>query len=172
MGMSVMIGTATESDTEHVLKLQYLCYQSEAELYSDYSLEPLTQSLEELRTEMAGGPVLVARLGSEVVGAVRGRIEADGAATIGTLMVHPRMRRHGLGRRLLAAMEELLAGQSATADRFRLRTGHRSEGNLRLYRRLGYAPVGTEVVTRRLSVVTLEKRRATPSPVPELAVAG
>ncbi|MFX4294757.1 GNAT family N-acetyltransferase [Streptomyces bohaiensis] len=172
MGMSVMIGTAAESDTEHVLKLQYLCYQTEAELYNDYGLEPLTQTLEELRAEMAAGPVLVARLGNEVVGAVRGRIEADGAATIGTLMVHPRMRRHGLGRRLLAAMEELLAGQSATADRFRLRTGHRSEGNLRLYRRLGYAPVGTEVVSRRLSVVTLEKRRAAPSPLPALAVAG
>ncbi|WP_103503566.1 GNAT family N-acetyltransferase [Streptomyces sp. SM14] len=172
MGTSVMIGTAAEKDTEQVLKLQYLCYQSEAELYGDYTIEPLTQSLDALRAEMAAGRVLVARLGDEIVGSVRGRVEADGSAAIGKLMVHPRLRRHGLGGRLLTAMEELLAEESAT-ERFRLSTGHRSEGNLRLYRRLGYAAVETEEVTRRLSLVTLEKRRpAATAPVAELAAAG
>lgn len=40
MGMSVTISAAAEHDAEHILKLQYLCYQSEAELYGDYGIEP------------------------------------------------------------------------------------------------------------------------------------
>ncbi|WP_062215462.1 GNAT family N-acetyltransferase [Streptomyces sp. NBRC 109706] len=156
MGMSVTIGSATEQDVEQILKLQYLCYQSEAELYGDYTIAPLTQTLAELRAEAADTCVLVARLGDEVVGSVRGGVGADGTADIGRLIVHPRMQRHGLGGRLLAAIEQRLAAERAAA-RYRLFTGHRSAGNLRLYRRLGYAQVGTEQVSRHLSLVTLEK---------------
>ncbi|WP_326600056.1 GNAT family N-acetyltransferase [Streptomyces sp. NBC_01803] len=156
MGMSVTIDRAAEQDAEQILKLQYLCYQSEAELYGDYAIDPLTQSLEALRAEMAGTTVLVARLGTEVVGSVRGSVDADGTACIGRLFVHPRMQRHGLGGRLLAGIEARLAAERAAA-RYRLFTGHRSVGNLRLYRRLGYAPVSTEEVSRHLSLVTMEK---------------
>lgn len=156
MGMSVTISAATEHDAEQILKLQYLCYQREAELYGDYSIEPLTQSLDDLRAELGGSVVLVARLGAEVVGSVRGTVDEDGVAAIGKLIVHPRMQRHGLGGRLLAAIEERLAEEGA-ATRYRLFTGHRSEGNLRLYRRYGYAQTGTEQVSRRLSLVFLEK---------------
>ncbi|AEM82666.1 GNAT family N-acetyltransferase [Streptomyces violaceusniger] len=156
MGMSVTISAATADDAEQILKLQYLCYQGEAELYGDYSIEPLTQSLDDLRAELSGGCVLVARLGAEVVGSVRGVVDDKGTAAIGKLIVHPRMQRHGLGGRLLAAIEERLTEDRA-AKRYRLFTGHRSEGNLRLYRRYGYAQVGTEEVNRRLSLVTLEK---------------
>ncbi|EXU61622.1 MULTISPECIES: GNAT family N-acetyltransferase [Streptomyces] len=156
MGMSVTISAATADDAEQILKLQYLCYQAEAELYGDYSIEPLTQSLDDLRAELSEGCVLVARLGAEVVGSVRGVVDDKGTAAIAKLIVHPRMQRHGLGGRLLAAIEERLSGERA-AKRYRLFTGHRSEGNLRLYRRYGYAQVGTEEVNRRLSLVTLEK---------------
>ncbi|WP_340562989.1 MULTISPECIES: GNAT family N-acetyltransferase [Streptomyces] len=156
MGMSVTISAATGQDTEQILKLQYLCYQSEAELYRDWSIEPLTQTLEALRDELAGGVVLVARLGGEVVGSVRGTVDAEGTAHINKLVVHPRLQRHGLGGRLLAALEDRLAGEQG-ARRFRLFTGHRSEGNLRLYRRCGYVASGTERVSSRLSLITLEK---------------
>ncbi|MBU3869635.1 GNAT family N-acetyltransferase [Streptomyces sp. 4503] len=156
MGMSVTISAATADDAEQILKLQYLCYQGEAELYGDYSIEPLTQSLDDLRAELSGGCVLVARLGAEVVGSVRGVVDDKGTAAIGKLIVHPRMQRHGLGGRLLAAIEERLTEDRA-AKRYRLFTGHRSDGNLRLYRRYGYAQVGTEEVNRRLSLVTMEK---------------
>ncbi|RKN38122.1 GNAT family N-acetyltransferase [Streptomyces hoynatensis] len=156
MGMSVTIDNATDQDAEQILKLQYLCFQPEAELYGDYGIEPLTQTLAELRTEVRETCVLVARLGAEVVGSVRGTVDADGTACIGRLIVHPRMQRHGLGGRLLAAIEERLAAERDAA-RYRLFTGHRSAANLRLYRRLGYAPVSTEEVSRHLSMITLEK---------------
>lgn len=156
MGMSVTISGATEQDAEQILKLQYLCYQSEAELYGDYGIEPLTQPLDSLRAELAGGTVLVARLGEEVVASVRGAVDSDGTARISKLIVHPRMQRHGLGGRLLAAIEAQL-GADGAAKSFQLFTGHRSERNLRLYRKHGYAQVSTERVDERLSVVTLVK---------------
>ncbi|MGP3926409.1 MULTISPECIES: GNAT family N-acetyltransferase [unclassified Streptomyces] len=159
MGTSVTISDATEQDAEQILKLQYLCYQSEAELYGDYTLEPLTQTLDDLRAELSQGRVLVARLGEEVVGSVRGTVDEDGTASLAKLIVHPRMQRHGLGGRLLGAIEARLA-EDLAAKRYRLFTGHRSQGNLRLYRKYGYAPVGTEEVSRRLSLITLEKDRA------------
>ncbi|MGW0533837.1 GNAT family N-acetyltransferase [Streptomyces sp. NPDC003032] len=156
MGMSVTISEATEADAEQILKLQYLCYQSEAELYGDYSIEPLTQSLDSIKAELTAGTVLVARLGDEVVASVRGTVDTDGTARIGKLIVHPRMQRHGLGGRLLDAIERQL-GASGAAKCFRLFTGHRSEQNLQLYRKHGYVPVGTERVNDRLTVVTLSK---------------
>ncbi|MFD0307856.1 GNAT family N-acetyltransferase [Streptomyces sp. NPDC127119] len=156
MGMSVTISAATEQDAEQILKLQFLCYQSEAELYGDYSIEPLTQPLDSLKTELTDGTVLVARLRDEVVASVRGSVGADGTARIDKLIVHPRMQRHGLGGRLLDAIESRLAAD-AGAKSFQLFTGHRSDRNLRLYRKHGYEPVATERVDERLSLVTLAK---------------
>jgi ribosomal protein S18 acetylase RimI-like enzyme len=156
MGMSVTISEATEQDAEQILKLQYLCYQREAELYGDYSIEPLTQPLDSIKAELRGGTALVARLGDEVVASARGTVTSDGTALIQRLIVHPRLQRHGLGGRLLTAIEERLTADG-TALRFELFTGHRSEGNLRLYRKHGYAAVGTERVHDRLTMVTLSK---------------
>lgn len=157
MGMSVTISAATEQDAEQILKLQYLCYQSEAELYGDYRIEPLTQTLQELRAELSAGCVLVAWLGEEVVGSVRGTVDADSTARISKLCVHPRMRRHGLGGRLLARIEERLLAERA-AKRYRLFTGGRSEGNLRLYRRYGYAAVGSAPDGHSsVTLITMEK---------------
>ncbi|MCH0543053.1 GNAT family N-acetyltransferase [Streptomyces sp. MUM 203J] len=153
MGMSVTISAASAQDAEQILKLQYLCYQSEAELYGDYSIEPLTQTLDDLKAELGRGHALVARLGGEVVASVRGEADADGTARIARLIVHPRMRRHGLGGRLLDAIEL----QFATAKCFRLLAGHRSETSLNLYRKKGYEAVARERTTPSLTLITLEK---------------
>ncbi|MEC4017070.1 GNAT family N-acetyltransferase [Streptomyces sp. H27-D2] len=159
MGMSVTISAATEQDAEQILKLQFLCYQNEAELYGDYAIEPLTQTLDGLRAELDPGCVLVARLGDEVVGSVRASVDAEGTARIVKLIVHPRLRRHGLGGRLLGAIEERLTAERS-AKRYRLFTGHRSEGSLRLSRKYGYAQVGVEAISRRQNLITLEKDAA------------
>jgi|SRR6478609_9461165 len=159
MGMSVIIAAARPEEAEQILKLQYLGYQSEAELYGDWTLEPLTQTLESLKAEMAEHRVLVARLGDEVVGSVRGWVDENGTGRIGRLVVHPRMQRHGLGRRLLEALEAGLTEDGASG--FELFTGHRSLGNLRLYRKLGYRETEVREVSRRLSIVTLAKAGVT-----------
>ncbi|MER7752368.1 GNAT family N-acetyltransferase [Kitasatospora sp. NPDC097643] len=162
MGMSVIISAADAEDTEQILKLQYLGYQAEAELYGDWAIEPLTQSLESLRAELAEQHVLVARLGDEVVGAVRGHLDDEGVGRIGRLVVHPRMQRHGLGGRLLDALERRLAEDGRPLTSYRLFTGHRSLGNLRLYARQGYQQTSVEQVSERLSFVHLEKSAVEP----------
>ncbi len=148
------IERARDDDAEGILNLQHLCYQSEAALYNDYSIPPLTQSLPELKAEMKQSVVLVCRLGTEIIGSVRGR-ERQGRCHIGRLMVHPQMQRKGLGRCLMAAIEEAFPTVSA----FELFTGHRSEGNLRLYRRLGYQQFKIEDASPELKLVFLEKLR-------------
>jgi GNAT superfamily N-acetyltransferase len=145
---------ACVNDAEGILKLQYLCYQSEAALYNDYSIPPLTQSLAELKAECAQSVVLVCRSGAEIIGAVRGR-ECQGRCCIGRLIVHPRMQRKGLGSKLMAAIEEAFPTVSA----YDLFTGHRSEGNLRLYHRLGYRQYKVENAGPELQLVFLEKVR-------------
>lgn len=160
--MSVTTSLATEDDAERILKLQFLCYQGEAELYGDWTIDPLTQTLDSLRAELKERHVLVARLGEEVVGSVRGWVDADGIGGIGRLMVHPRMQRHGLGSRLLSAMERQLADGPRPVTGFRLFTGHRSIGNLRLYQRLGYRQTKVEEINSKLSFIVLEKPAAAP----------
>ncbi|GGW50221.1 N-acetyltransferase [Streptomyces lucensis JCM 4490] len=160
MGMSVTISVATGQDAEQIFKLQYLCFQSEAALYGNYRIDPLVQTLDSVRQEVTADCVFVARLGEEVVGSVRGRITEDGAAAIGRLCVHPRLQGHGIGARLLRAAETALAEQRG-ATRFRLHTGHRSEGNLRLYRRVGYQAVGRSRGADGVEMIVLEKDAGT-----------
>ena len=156
MGMSVTISVATEQDAEQIFRLQYLCFQSEAALYGNYRIAPLVQTLDSVRQELATDCVYVARLGDEVVGSVRGHVTEDGAASIARLCVHPRLQGHGIGARLLRAAEAALAEERG-ATTFRLHTGHRSEGNLRLYRRVGYRAVGTSEGTDGVPMIVLEK---------------
>ncbi|MFF8774767.1 GNAT family N-acetyltransferase [Kitasatospora sp. NPDC015120] len=161
MGMSVIISTADTNDAEQILKLQYLGYQSEAELYGDWAIEPLTQTLESLRTELTEQHVLVARLGEEIVGTVRGVRGPDGVGRIGRLVVHPRMQRHGLGGRLLEALEQRLAEDGAVTS-YQLFTGDRSLGNLRLYARQGYRRTTVEQADGGVTLVHLEKPAGAP----------
>ncbi|MFF7054517.1 GNAT family N-acetyltransferase [Streptomyces griseorubiginosus] len=156
MGMSVTISAAAEQDAEQIFRLQYLCFQSEAALYGNYRIDPLVQTLDSVRAEVASDCVFVARLGDEVVGSVRGRVTEDGSAAIGKLCVHPRLQGHGIGARLLRAAESALAEQRG-ATSFRLHTGHRSEGNLRLYRKVGYQTVGTSKGADGVEMIVLEK---------------
>ncbi|MGW3496717.1 GNAT family N-acetyltransferase [Streptomyces sp. NPDC001020] len=157
MGMSVTISEATEQDAEQIFRLQYLCFQSEAALYGNYRIAPLVQTLDSVREEVASDCVIVARLGDEVVGSVRGSATEGGAAAIGKLCVHPRLQGHGIGARLLRAVEAALVEQRG-AKRFRLSAGHRSEGNLRLYRRVGYETVGTSQGEDGVPMIVLEKQ--------------
>lgn len=160
MGMSVTISEATGQDAEQIFRLQYLCFQGEAALYGNYRIDPLVQSLDSVREEVAADCVFVARLGEEVVGSVRGAVTDDGSASIGKLCVHPRLQGHGIGARLLRAAESALAEQRG-ATSFRLRAGHRSEGNLRLYRRVGYQTVGTVEGADGVPMIVLEKSAGT-----------
>jgi GNAT superfamily N-acetyltransferase len=149
---------AIPDDAPELLALQRLAYQAEARLYGDWSIPPLTQSLEELREEFGRLTILKALDQDEaLIGSVRAELDASseggGTCRIGRLIVHPRRQRQGLGTALLQAIE----ASFPQAGRYALFTGSRSEGNLRLYQRLDYAPVDSRAVTPGLTLVFLEK---------------
>ena len=85
---TVTISRASPSDAEAILALQKLAYQSEARLYDDWSIPPLTQDIASLREEFRASLVLKATVADQLVGSVRAKID-EGTAAIGRLIVHP-----------------------------------------------------------------------------------
>jgi hypothetical protein len=59
----ITIARAELRDAQAILDLQICAYQSEAKLYDDWSLPPLTQSLESMQNEVAHCIVLKAVAG-------------------------------------------------------------------------------------------------------------
>lgn len=100
--------------------------------------------------------MLKATAGPRIVGSVRSRVE-DGVLHVGRLVVAPDQQGRGIGRALLEAAEAAAVPAARTAALF---TGHRSAGNLRLYRRLGYVEQRREPVDEQLTFVHLAKRLA------------
>ena len=92
------------TDAAEILALQKLAYQSEAMIYDDWSIPPLTQSLDEIREEFTGTIFLKWCASGRIIGSVRGSIH-DGTCRIGRLIVHPEFQHKGTGSRLMSAIE-------------------------------------------------------------------
>ncbi len=150
--LAIVIERASFEDAEEILGLQKLAYASEAEIYDDYSIQPLNQTLEQIQSEFANQTVLKAYIDVKIVGSVRGFMR-EGTCHIGKLIVHPDFQNLGIGTRLLEEIEKCYK----RAERYELFTGHRSIRNLYLYRKLGYKPFASEVVTDNLTSIFLEK---------------
>lgn len=151
-GRPMNIELASIRDARAILDLQKLAYQSEAALYHDYTIPPLTQSLEEMQADFQDNLFLKASDERKIIGSVRGQMHQN-TCLIGRLIVHPAHQGRGIGTALMDEIERRFRG----AKRFELFTGHKSEGNLRLYERLGYRPFRRERVSDTLELVYLEK---------------
>ncbi len=148
----VVIGPAAPGSAGEVLTVQRAAYLTEAQLYGDPGIAPLTETLAEVGEAVAAG-VLTATLGPRVVGVARGRV-ADGVLAIGRLAVAPDAQGRGVGTALVTALERSLGAQARRAVLF---TGSRSEANLRLYRRLGYQEERRERISPAVQLVHLGK---------------
>ena len=125
----------TADDAGEILTIQRAAYVGEAMLYDQF-LPPLYETLGEIRAVLEDAAVVV--LGIRDRGRLIGtaRVKADGE--IARIAVAPDRQHEGLGTRLLEAAIE--RGGSW------LFTGDRSEANLRLYRRHGFAETHREPV--------------------------
>jgi GNAT superfamily N-acetyltransferase len=146
-----MIERARDEDAGEILTVQRAAYVSEAQLYGTPHFSALTESVAEVRKAVADSVVLVARVGTRIVGAVRGVVDGS-VCHVGRLVVAPDMQGQGIGRRLLVAIE-----QHAPAPRYTLFTGDRSVSNLGLYRSVGYEVVREDRVADTLTLVHLDK---------------
>ncbi|WP_173526302.1 GNAT family N-acetyltransferase [Nonomuraea antri] len=151
----MQIERAVAADAGEILTLQRAAYVSEAQLYGDPYIPPLVESLEQVRKAIETSMVLKAADQGRVVAAVRGQL-AGATCLVGRLVVAPDRQGQGLGTALLTALHEHVP--QATA--FDLFTGHLSDGNLRLYRRLGYRETRRERMDDHLTLIHLRRSTA------------
>ena len=148
------IERATFADAPDILALQKRAYESEARLYHDWNIPPLTQTLESLREEFFAWLILKALDGDRIVGSVRAR-ETAGVCHITRLCVAPELQGSGIGTRLMRDIERAFP----LARRLELFTGSCSVDNIRLYERLGFSRLREEVLSPAITLVFMEKRR-------------
>jgi len=153
-GLDILVERATASDAEEILALQKLAYRSEAEIYDDYKIPPLVQTLESIEKDFESQRFLKALMNGRIIGSVRA-YSKEGTCYIGRLIVHPDFQNRGLGTKLMNEIERIFR----TCKRFELFTGVRSEKNLYLYQKLGYKIFKTANITDQTTIVFLEKRR-------------
>ena len=85
---------------------------------------------------------------------MRGYDDGQDTANILRLSVLPYFRGHGLGRRLVTAIE----AEFPKAKRFEIFTGHRSAANIHIYEKLGYKRFKTEPFNANVEWVYMEKK--------------
>ena len=119
-----------------LLTVRRAAFVSEAQLYGDPNIPPLTQTLEELRADLAADGVVTlgARAGHRLVGSIRVSLE-DQRATLGRLAVAPDLQGQGIGTQLLFAVLPYLPEGTQEIWVF---TGQDSAHNIALYEKHGY----------------------------------
>ena len=85
--------------------------------------------------------MLTAWRGDDLLGCILIADRGEGAGYFGMLSVRPTLQGGGLGRRLVEAAHEALAGRFG-ARRVRISVFPQRESLIEWYRRLGYAPTG------------------------------
>ena len=147
-----MITKAEYDDLREILELQYLAYQSEADLFGSRDIPPLRQTLDDVIDEFNNGLILKMVVDDKIIGSVRAA-EKGGTVYIGKLMVHPDFRRKGYGSKLLSEIESRFPGK-----RYELFTSTKSIDNIRLYQRSGYTVFDSRAFNDEITFVYLEKR--------------
>lgn len=150
---------ATPDDAQEILGLQHLAYRTEAAIYDDDTLPPLLDTLDDLAGRFDSRRFLKAVEGGRIVGSVRAYQDGE-TCFVERLIVHPDCRRQGLGTALLHEIET----RFPCARRFELFTGHKSEANLRLYKRIGYRAFRRQRVNEKVTLVFLAKPNPTSGP--------
>ena len=157
--LNIILEQAKVEDASSILNLQKKAYQTEAEIYQDWNIPPLNQTLDELKGEFKDQCILKAVINTEknylkIVGSVRAIEEGD-VIQIGRLMVDPEFQGLGIGKKLLDAIERIYPER-----RLELFTGHLSLDNLRLYQKLGYVFFKEKQIHQNLKFIYLYKLSA------------
>jgi len=144
-----------ESDLPEILELQRLAFQENALRYGDPDTPPMGQTLEELTEEARYHVTLKAVIDGKIIGFARGCMDGE-ACHISKVTVHPDHWNRGIGKRLVAAVEDLF---DPTA--YELVTGHMDEKNIALYKKLGYeiCDVPMEKITPTLFFIHMRKEK-------------
>jgi len=144
---------ATIDDSEDILRLQKLAYQSEAKIYNDYSIPPLIETIENIIKDFSHKIFLKVIIDDKIIASVRAYQE-DNTCYIGKLIVHPKHQDQGIGNILLQAIESFFPN----VKKYELFTGEKSEKNLYIYQKLGYKVFKTEPLSEKINLKYLNKK--------------
>ena len=141
-----------KDDLPAILSLQKRAYQSEAQLVNDFSIAPLTETLEGITDHFDKCLILKAvEQDNDIIGSVRGFF-SGGTLYIGRLIVDPSFQNKGIGTNLLLNIEAMYP-----RARYELFTSDRSVKNLSLYIKNGYKEFKREPLNEHVSFIFLEK---------------
>jgi len=152
----ITITKAQLNDLKEILQIQYASYQSEALLHNDFTIQPLTQTLDQVIEEYHKGVILKAEQDDKIIGSVRAYAK-EKTVYIGKLMVLPEYQGKGAGKRLLSAIENEFPNM-----RFELYTAFKSDRNLHLYKTSGYKRFKEETDDAGIRFVYFEKSLISP----------
>ena len=138
--LSIEILPASIGDAECLLELQKAAFIQQAEIYNDYTIPPLVESIDEFKTAFENHAIYKTVINSSIIGSVRVHVE-NSTCFISRLVVNPTQQNRGIGKALMAFVEK---SYSSRVTRFELFTGHKSENNISLYKRLGYTVFKTD----------------------------
>lgn len=155
------VGRPGPEHAGELLTVQRAAYVTEAQRYDTPHIPPLTETLDQVRADLAAGPVVRAVwLGPRLVGSVRGRVDGD-RMEIARLTVAPDVQGRGAGRALLEALHAAAPPAVRTCW---LVTGARSDDNVAFYAAAGYAVTGRAVDAAGVELVRMERAGTGPGP--------
>lgn len=151
LALDFKIEKASPEDLNQILYLQKCCYLLEAEIYRDYTIPPLTQTIDDIQNDFETQTILKLVYKNKVIGSVRAYLK-NNTCFIGKLIVDKDYQNRGFGQALIEEIEQ----QFKDARRYELFTGYNSTKNLYLYQKLGYTRYKIEPVNS-FSLIFLEK---------------
>ena len=105
-GLYCKISIAGNEDLEEILKLQKLVYHENAVRYNDYTIAPLTRTMEDLKGGRANSSIILKAVeDGKIVGSVRA-FKKDGSCRIGKADGTSGLSKQGLGKKLMRAIEK------------------------------------------------------------------
>jgi len=139
----ITLRPVSDPEAGELLTLRRAAFVTEAQTYGDPNIPPLTQTLSELREDLARDDVVTlgAWDGHRLIGSVRVELE-DGKATLGRLAVAPDRQGEGIGTKLMFAVLPHLPEETSEIWVF---TGKDSKQNLAMYAKQGYEHQHDEV---------------------------
>ncbi len=149
----LIITQADPSDASEILHLQRTAFQSEAEIYNDFSLSPLRQTKEEISEDFKNRIYFKAVMNNKIVGIVRSRMDGN-VCYIGRLAVNPLYQNLGIGKRLLQTVEN----HFSNADFYQVYTSNQSKRNIYLFAHQGYIWFKKERVSENRERIYFKKK--------------
>lgn len=130
------IRPVSDDDAGELLTLRRAAFVTEAQLIGDVTIPPLTQTLDELRADLARDDVVTlgAWAGHRLVASIRVLVEGT-KATLGRFAVAPDLQGRGIGTRLL---NEIVTHLPEGTQEVWIFTSRDSLQNIAMYQKRGY----------------------------------